>query len=359
MTPQSFVTLAGATAVAVVLAVISSNTAGISGAIADRGDRLFANLAERSKDIGTVEVDLGDTKTVITRDGDAFKDASGFPVRASTVRELTANLALLRIEETKTADKTRHEDLRLAAPDTEKGGERLTLKNASGGIIADVILGERDLTVGGTRGGQFVRRADDDQTYLVRGYVSVPLSRVGWFETQLIEIAEADITAVKAVAGDDNLWSVKRAGSVLVPEGLEDGDKPDTQKVSAIARTIAPLRFSDVRKSSNEKVPPANAKTMTFAAKDGLSLSLTSFNAPKPDTEAKDDAEKAKAEPASSGEGDDTRWVRIAVTSTDKASADKAAELEKRVAGFDFRLSSTDYEKFGWTTADLKTEPQS
>jgi predicted Rdx family selenoprotein len=355
MTPQSFVTLAGVTVAAVALAVISSNTSGIGNAIADRGDRLFPNLAGAANTVARLEVDLGDTKTIITRDGDTFIDTTGYPVNAGTVRELAANLASMQIEEKKTADKARHKDLRLADPDVVNGGERLTLKTASGGTIADVILGERDLTVGGTRGGQFVRKAGEDQTYLVRGSISVPLSRSGWFETQLQQIAAADITGVTLTSGDKTIWSIKRAGSVLVPENLNDGDKPDTSKIGTVTRIVGPLRFTDVRKSTETNAPPDAAKTLTFSAKNGLTLKLTAIKA----TDNKDGDTSAEAKPKTSGEGDDTRWVRIAVGSSAAESAEAAKALEKKVSGFDFRISSTDYEKFGWTLADLKSEPQS
>lgn len=363
MTPQSFVTLATVTVAVVALAVVTATTSQIGDAIAERGEALVPGMTNAANDIGSLTVDLGDTKTVVTREGDRFVDQTGYPIKQSLVAEIAANLALMRIEERKTADPDRLKDLRLADPGAEQGGgERLTVTSQSGSTIADLILGERDYTVGGTRGGQFIRRAGNPQSFLVRGSLSVPLSRSSWFDPRLTDVGRGDITAITAMAGAAKQWELTRGESDLAPQGLSNGAEADTDKVGSAARLVGPIRFTDVRKAG-EAPPPADAVTIKVETKTGLTLTLASLKtAPAPASEEKP-ADPAEAKPAdakdTTASDEETRWVRISVASSQEESADQAKELAGKVDGFEFRLSTSDYEKFTWTSADFEAKPES
>ncbi|MEM9029592.1 MAG: DUF4340 domain-containing protein, partial [Pseudomonadota bacterium] len=178
MTPKSFLALATATLVAVLLAMVTSSTSNTGNVIADRGESFVSGLAEKANSIASITTVTSDGTTTVTKKGNTFVDASGFPIKDETARQLVTSLALLSIEERKTDVADRHADLELAAPDAKSGaGQRITLKDSGDRVVADVIAGRREFTVGGTRGGQYVRNASDTQAYLVRGTVNVPSGR--------------------------------------------------------------------------------------------------------------------------------------------------------------------------------------
>ncbi|MEM9030221.1 MAG: DUF4340 domain-containing protein, partial [Pseudomonadota bacterium] len=199
-------------------------------------------------------------------------------------------------------------------------------------VVADVIAGRREFTVGGTRGGQYVRNASDTQAYLVRGTVNVPSGRSAWFDTSLTSVENAKVLKVTAMAEDKPVFEVSRNGDKLDLTTVPEKRKTDPAKMTRLARLVAPLSFADVRKAKADS--KAEGPVLTIEAKDGVKITLTALN-------------KAK--------GDDN-WFRVEAVSSDKASEDLVKKLTEKAKGFEFQLSSRDAELFWWTPNDLTTE---
>ncbi len=328
--------LAGLTAIAVSLAVTSARYADVSDAIADRGTPFLSGFADASSAIAKITVVGPDQNTVVIRDGKRLVDASGFPIKETLAQSLTTNLAVLEIEEKKTADPARYGDLGLAAPDADAGaGTRVTVANADGRAISDVVLGAREVSVGGLRGGQYVRRADAPQSYLVRGFVSVPPDRAGWFETTLAEIKRDQIA--KIVAPD---YTLTRTGDDLALETpLPEGGDVDPNKLNRVSGMVSPLTFIDVRKSTDEQKP--DGPVISFTTTDGAVVEVRTFK-------TTDDEEGA--------------WARLSATAAGEAEAAKklASGISEKTSGFDFKIGTGDYNTMVLKPADFaKKEPKS
>jgi len=353
MKPMSFLILAGVTVVAVLLAILSSRVSDVGDAIADRGAPFIAGLFDRANDVAKITVDQGDETFTFTRTDDGFADASGYPIKPEVARAIISNLALMKIEARKTADPDRHGDLELASPEADNGaGERITLFDASDRVVADVIVGDRNYTVGGTGGGQFVRRADADQTFLVRGAVSTPATRQGLFDTVLRTSGLDDVTRVGLSDGDAERFRITRDGEQLTLDTVPEGRTPDTEKLDRVAGVFAPITFTDVRKSAAD-AQPAGPK-LTAETKSGLTISMHAVAARPTDDAATDDADDT-----GDVDGDTQRWVRMTfAANTDDANAE-AETLATKTSGFEFKLDTMSAETFGWSVADVTTEPES
>ena len=339
MKPQTIVVLAAITLATVVLAVISANVSTVGNAVADRGKPLVSDAIKLAERATAFTIESDDGKTRVERKGDGFVDASGYPANAETVRKIAASLALLTIEERKTADPSRYEDLELAAPDAKNGaGTRVVIEGDGGTKLLSLIAGAREYTVGGTRGGQYVRVEGQPQSYLVRGSIDAPIVRSNWFDTKLAEIKDADLVQVTARDKDKVAFDIKRDGDKLVVADLPEGATADDAKLGRIKRLLAPLSFADVRATAKSAKPTgANLRVQNKA---GLSLTLTQLTPLKPDDEQEE------------------HWVRVAVESTSDSAA-AAKELETKLNGYDFRLSSGEIEILKWTTKDLVKEAAS
>jgi len=341
MSSKSFLALAAVTLVAVVLAIVTTSMSDVGNAIAERGKPFLPELIDEAKNVSEISTVVGDETMTVRKAEDGFVSASGYPAKAKVVRALVNNLALMTIEERKTADPERHEDLDLAPTTAKTGwGERITLKDASGREIADIIAGERDFTVGGTRGAQFMRRAASDQTYLVRGSVSIPSSRSGWFDTNLATVKADDVQRITTSKAGSPAIEISRDGNTLALVNVPDGKSPDADKVKRIARVFSPLTFVDVRKSNTDETPEGTKLVMQTKA--GLVLTLQAF----------------KAADASSGATPQS-WVRAtASTAKDEAKA-QAKALNAKLSGYDFKLSTGDIEAMNRTVGELVAEPKS
>lgn len=337
MTVKSLAVLGLATVVAVGIAVATSFSWNTRDAVSQRGAPVLPALAKKVDDIGLITVETSEHTTTIKRDGDGFTDAaSGYPIKREPVRALVASAALLAIEENKTGDATRHGELDLNAPDAKRGaGEKIIFRTKDSNELAALIAGKADYSVGGISGGQYVRRAGDDQAYLVRGSVKLPFGRAGWFDTKLLELEPETMASATIAKGEIARVSLTKVGDKLKLVDLPEGKAEDPDKIARVTRLFSALSFADVRKKKG--APPADAQSVSMTTGDGLTIKLVSI-APSEDKGL---------------------WVQISATA-DKPEAEKAlAEVLKKLDGYEFKLASATISPFDWSAADLTKEPQS
>ena len=330
MNAKSFLILAGTTAVAAALAVTSSFTWNQTSAVAERGQMFLPTLAKNAEGIGSITIEAKDDSITLKRDGSRFLDASGYPVKRDVARDLLASVSVLKIEEKKTSDPTRHVDLELAAPDAKDGaGKKITFLGKDGKPITGLIAGETDSSVGGVSGGQYVRALDSDQTYLARGSVKLPYSRAGWFDNKLIEFDAKAVASAAIASGPGSAAKLTRVGEALKLVDLPEGKVEDPEKIRRLTRTFGKLTFSDVRKA--EGTLAADAPIVTIATTDGITFTVTSTGKDK----------------------EEAHWIRIGAAKTDESAADKVKQLSEKFDGFEFKISSYDGNPFGWKLDDL------
>lgn len=299
-----------------------------------RGVMMFPDLISRANDIATISVrDKDGLFEVERKDKGFFEKDSGYAVKPELFRDVAAGAATLTYEEAKTADETRLGDLGLADPakdKTDKAGREVTFRNAKGDIIAQFIAGNRDNTVGGARGGQFVRLANDKQAWLMRGAVNVPVPHTAWFEINLINMNKDALARVELSGGGldaINLDSTKKGDDLKLLNAPPEGRKADSNKALRVAFMMDPLSFDGVRKPKEEVKP--DARKLVAIGHDGLRITVTNVG------DLKDG------------------WVRIKAEGTDEASKKTAAELAPKVDGFEFKLIDRYNEVLGWKLEDF------
>lgn len=331
MTPKSLAILAVLTAAAVGTAIIEARNDQAGSAIADRGRVLIPDLVAKANSIGTITVTSGKTTTALTRVGDGFSDATGYPVKTETVRALVASLATLTVAEGKTDKPDRYADIGLADPDAAKGAAtEIDVKTGDGASLANLYAGAKDLSVGGSRGGQYVRVGGEAKTYLVRGSVDLPSDRADWFDTRLVDVKPKDIVSARLINTAGTTIAFVKSGDSLALATPVEGKTPEQAKFTRLAYMFQGFDFEDVRKAG--AAPAADAPSFRVETGDGLAVTMTALPAAT-------DADKG--------------WVRLAAEAVDPKSADAAKAIAAKVDGFEFRIKSTYADLFGWTVDDL------
>jgi hypothetical protein len=296
-----------------------------------RGERVLPSLAENANTITGITVrDGADTLALARRDEHFVAAASGYPVKPEPVRNLVASSAELTYEEARTADPARYADLGLADPAAAKGAGKEIAFATAGGTLGDFVVGNRDSTVGGAAGGEFVRLAGAPQTFLARGNVQLPSTRSEWFVPVDFDVKRDEIKKIELVGGGrDSVTATAEKPGELKLADVPEKRTADTFKVSRLMTLIDSFTFQDVRK---ETKPADDARRMAVDVDDGLRLVFTSV-------------------------GDITEgWVRITAEATSDAKQDKAKAIAAKVAGYDFRLPSNQAEILGWTITDVTDE---
>ena len=336
MTPGKCFGIVVMAAIAVALAVATTWTAGDTGAISERGQAFLPGLLEGANAITVVKVQEPDRMIEVKKNGDVFVDASGFPVNTDVVRNLIGSLALLRKEEKKTADKARYAELELADPDAKEGaGTLIELKDKDESEIVSVVAGEREFSVGGTGGGQYLRTTADGQSYLVRGFVKLPTVRRDWFDRTLFKTEVSSLMNGSLVDGAKTVYAVTRKNDQHELKDMPAGRVIDEPKLNRVVGMFETLRFEDVRAATKDGA--AKGAVMKMETADGLEISVQGL---KPQSEK--------------GE-----WFRVTAKANKDSAKDGLKALEKKIKGFEFKLIPTEAEMFSWTIDDLTKNSES
>ena len=329
ITPAKLFTLAVVTAVAVGAAVFSVQRSSATSSQSERGNDFLPGLIGKANSVDQVVVTDGDIKTVIKKEGDRFVHDSGFPIRSEAVGNLLTSLALLTVEERKTDKPELYPDLELAPPDAEDGNGRQVTVTAGGDVLADLVVGTADFSVGGTRGGVYARSATEPPAYLLRGNVAVPGTAAGWFDTQAYKFDAASILTaqIKPTNGKPVNLAQSGATKTLVLDQPPQGGTADPAKLQQVANLASDLSFENVRKATGKP--------------SGHSLTTVTNNQLRYVVEGIDKLDPENA------------WVTIKVQPDSLKSTAQANEQNARFEGFEFKISRSNAEIFSWTVGDL------
>ena len=285
MSLRSFLVLSTITAIAVAAAVFVTAERDSALGGASRAP-MFPELMDRFDEVATIKVSRADGEATIERKERAWvvKEASSYPADMEKVREVLIGLAQLETLEPKTKRVDRYAKLEVEEPiGKDAKSARVTLTDANGGTMADLIVGKTKFSLEGID-SLYVRRPGEERAWLALGRVEPARGRLGWVDQSFLSIdrerirkatlrpsAPAPLVVFKAKAGDEDF---KLAG---MPPGTE---LKDEFGVSDIARVLQGLTFDDVRPAAEVPVDQSGEPHGVYETFDGLifDLWLTEFD---------------------------------------------------------------------------------
>jgi hypothetical protein len=279
MSLRAFLVLTLITAIAVAAAVfvVGSRDSALGGA---SRALMFPGLMDRFDEVATIKVIGSGGEATIERKERAWvvKEAGSYAADMEKVREVLIGLAQIETIEPKTKRVDRYAKLEVGDP-TGKDAKsaRVTLTDANGGTLADLIVGKTKLSLGGSD-SLYVRRPGEARAFLARGKVEPATGRLGWVDQSFLSIdrerirkatlrpsGPGPVVVFKAKAGDEDF---KLAD---MPPGTEPKDE---FVISDIARVLQGLNFDDVRPASDVPVDQGGAPYGTYETFDGLIFDL-------------------------------------------------------------------------------------
>ncbi len=293
------------------------------------GKLMFPDLASRLQDAARIEITHQDKTTTLARHGDAWglADRGGYVVQATKLRGMLTALTELRLVEPRTTDPTQFGRLGLEDPNGKVGtSDLLRVLDASGKPIVALIVGHRRVRTQGNVPEQvYVRRPDDNQTWLAEGSLQVDADPQQWLDRDIINIDHARIATVTVTHVDEAL-DFARDGQKLVLKAPVEHPPLDDYKVDDIDRGLELLTFQDVQADKD----PVGDKVgqSVYTTSDGLAVTVTVFKGEK------DIWARFSAAPAPGHDPGDKA----------KAEADK---LNARLAGWTYQLGALEAEGAG------------
>ncbi|HET7883728.1 MAG TPA: DUF4340 domain-containing protein [Acetobacteraceae bacterium] len=294
------------------------------------GRLMFPDLAPKLQDAAKIEITHQGKTMEIDRHGDAWglADRGGYVVQPSKLRGMLTGLTELRLVEQRTTDPEQFGRLGLEDPNGKTGTSNLLrVLDAAGKPIVAVIVGHRRVRTQGNVPEQvYVRRPDDNQTWLAEGSLQVDADPQLWLERDIMNIDHARIAGV-AVTQDDAKLDLARDGDKLAMKTPAEHPPLDDYKLDDVDRALELLTFQDVqtdREPVGEKVGES-----VFTTTDGLGVTATVFK------------------------GEKDIWARFAASGSDKTK-DEADKLNARISGWTYQLGNWKQKALVPTLDDLK-----
>ena len=214
------------------------------------GKLMFPDLAPQLQNAARIEIVHQGKTTAIVKHGDTWglEDRGGYVVQPGKLRGMLTALTELRLVEPRTTDPAEFSRLGLEDPNGKTAESNLLrVLDPSGKTIAVLIVGHRRVRTQGNVPEQvFVRRPDDNQTWLAEGSLQVDADPQLWLDRDIMNIDHTRIATVAVTDGDAKL-ELARDGQKLVMKQPADHPPLDDYKLDDVDRALELLTFQDVQ----------------------------------------------------------------------------------------------------------------
>jgi hypothetical protein len=297
------------------------------------GKLMFPDLAQHLQDATRVEIMHQGKTTAIVKHGDSWglEDRGGYVVQPSKLRGMLTALTELRLVAPRTSNPAEFSRLGLEDPNGKTAGSNLLrVFDASGKPIVSLIVGHRRVRTQGNVPEQvYVRRPNENQTWLAEGNLEVDADPQLWLERDIMNIDHGRIASITVTRGSDTL-QFARDGQKLVLKSPADHPPLDDYKLDDLDRALELLTFQDVQ---TDKQPVGDKIGQSvFTTSDGLAITATVF---------KDDKDI---------------WVRFVANGSGKSKGE-GDKLNARLAGWTYQLGNWKEKALVPSLDELKAPP--
>lgn len=347
MKPRALVSFAVVTAVVTAAALVTvANRYWISAATATV--KPFPGLYDRINDVAEIDIKTQNGTTVVKHAGSVWvmADKHDYPVQEEMAKGAAIGFGEMEFTERKTVEPARYARLGVEDLDSEGAKSRLvTLKDAKGETMAEIIVGRSRGGLMGGQGGLYVRLPGEVQSWFAPANFEIPANAAVWLEPRIVHVNAKRVGRITTVQPNGETLALFKE-TPQTPHFAFKGLPPDkTLKGEAVAddmnSLLTTIDLVDVAPQSevdfSQKVWHANVETF-----DGLVVKVDLIDrGGKP-------------------------WARF-TASTEKPLADREAqpddvkkflrtadEVEKEAGAINARLGKWAYELQGYQAAKLE-----
>lgn len=318
MKPQYFTFLAVAAAASLGAAMAIYTAEAPWSRVAAGGGKLFPALQNDITKVARIEVRQGTSTVALERSGEQwlFEERGGFPASTDKVRALLEGLAQAELTEPKTRNPDRYKILELEDPLAKDANARLVrLVDDTGAAVAELVVGkQRSDASGAGKGGTYVRKPGDVQTWLINTEIGGGTGLRDWTKSRLFETAPEKITKLRIELPGEQAYDIVRDAS-----GEQKlADMPAGKKlkfanlIDNILDATAVMDFDDVRKAEGT-AGGGEAGTTTVETENGLKVTF-----------------KVRRDK-------DAAWITLSAAGEGEAKK-QADEISARANGWEFKI---------------------
>ena len=202
----------------------------------------------------TLQYAGGETRLVKGSDVWQVESRYAYPADFAKIADFVRKLKDLQIGRSFTAtdDIVERQSLRMpdqpAVPEEQKA-VRVTLKDRSGKVLADFLVGKgRESTAGA--GGHYVMPASGKTVFLVdKNMNRIETDAAEWLQQNLVDVPADSVSSVRCVSSDGQIrYVLKRPEKGKDPqfENLPEGKTAPPSKLTPVFSALSALKFEDV-----------------------------------------------------------------------------------------------------------------
>lgn len=250
------------------------------------GEPLFEDLtAADSNRVAELRLNTGHAAWTVRKQDDGtwgIVEKGGYPADLDRVKQALVAITSASIVAPRTADPAQHHRLNLEKPEEGLASVddvetiEVTATDKDGNTLADMLIGKvKALPTSRDPGQAYVRRAGEDQTWLVESRLDIRKDPTAWLDKKIVKIRKEEINTVTVSHPDGEMLRLVRNpfGSLNVmdlPETLAERDV----RLTTAQRALEFLPFADVKPAS--EVDMTGATVMTAYADDGTMVTIRS-----------------------------------------------------------------------------------
>jgi hypothetical protein len=239
-----------------------SRASGTNAAPVASGEYLFPALRANADAIVELHISQGDKAARIVRAPGANEwqvaTLGNYPANADRVRDTVRSMVDAKVIERKTARKESHAAIGLEDPAAAGARSiRVDAVDTQGNALARLVLGDIAPTatpnLDPNTSARFVRRVDEDQSYLVAGRFPADPSSTAWVVRSILEIPGTRVREVRITpaVGEGLVASREAAAGELAIQDIPTGRTvKDQTQVARLAQALAFLTLEDVKPAS-------------------------------------------------------------------------------------------------------------
>ncbi|MEM1036369.1 MAG: DUF4340 domain-containing protein [Pseudomonadota bacterium] len=297
---------------------------------ADIGKPVLPGFAQRRIEANQIRFSMADERYTLARtdDGWVMQEEDNFPIRQDRLIALASGLETLTYGPRRTADPTKHDQIRLGHPSDSGTGVLVEVFDSAGERSDAVLLGRKNAQL-------YVRGPDEDQTYRATGELPAFYNRRAWLDFDIIDIAPDAIRSLRVTDSNGNSAYFARPPGGDPRSFRTAPPYEDLQVASRLALSTTALaitRFNPDGAKRDDRLitaPIARHISETF---DGLEIDLRAYQEP------------------------DGFWVTLRAIEAGEG-ARRAEVINSRVEGWAFRLPQFDWADFTPFVSDLVVNP--
>jgi hypothetical protein len=323
---RNLMILGGVTAAFLVLAMVSVFIR--AGELAPKFEprAMFPGLPVAVNALGEMAIQSKTATLHVKKMGEhwVLAEKNNFPADQAQMRAVAVGIADLQVLEPKTARADWLRYIGLTAP-PEGDGVRVTLTDTGGKVIADLLIGQKEGNPDELgRSTLYVRKPDENQSWLARGYLDPKPQVTDWLDKSLVVIARDRVKGAVVTPATGPSYTLSRDNKdqqdfklLDLPKGrdLSFEGSPD-----GVAGAIVGFIFDDVAKADGfdfSKAPQQVSNTF-----DGLNLTVK--------IASKDGAS----------------WATVTAAGSNDMTRAEAEKINARVMGWAFKLPESKVTQF-------------